>query len=236
MTREHHVPPDWFERLVGELPPLPPTAFSHFRAPAGVVPRRSAVLVLFGPGEAGGPEVLLTQRSESLRSHAGQIAFPGGRIDATDAGPEAAALREAVEETGLDPGGVKIRATAAELYVSVTNFLVTPVIGWWERPTPVAPVDPAEVARVINVPIVELLDPRNRFSTVHPSGFVSPGFEVADVFVWGFTAGVLDWLLSLTGLERPWDRHRRRAVPDRLLRDRTLAQELAGQLDERVPE
>jgi 8-oxo-dGTP pyrophosphatase MutT (NUDIX family) len=210
--------------------------FSRFAPPADGSARQSAVLVLIGPGSGEGPDVLLTQRSRHLRSHAGQVAFPGGRLDPQDVGPEAAALREAVEETRLDPAGVRIRARGPRLYVSVTNFEVTPVIGWWERPSPVAPGDPGEVQRVTGVPIKHLVDPANRFMARHPSGFVSPAFEVADLFIWGFTAGVLNWLLALAGLERPWDGGRMRPVPADLMGGRSPEAELAEQLDEQVNE
>jgi 8-oxo-dGTP pyrophosphatase MutT (NUDIX family) len=241
--------PDWFERLVSIVQPSLASPFGRLAVPADGPTRRSAVLVLFGPGTTGpadpwgpasatvsGPDVLLTQRSAQLRSHAGQVAFPGGRLDAQDAGPQAAALREAAEETGLDPAGVSVRATAPDLYLPPSNYLVTPVIGWWERPSPVAPGDPAEVARVIAVPVAALVEPQNRFMSVHPSGYTSPGFEVGDLFVWGFTAGVLHWLISLSGLEQPWDTNRQRPVPEQYLAGRTLIQELTEQLDERVPE
>jgi 8-oxo-dGTP pyrophosphatase MutT (NUDIX family) len=231
------VPPVWFEHLVATVRPAQDSPFGRFAIPDDGSARHSAVLVLFGPGSPGtGPDVLLTQRSAQLRSHAGQVAFPGGRLDPGDAGAEAAALREAVEETGLDPAGVQLRATGPDLYVPPSNHLVTPVIGWWGRPSPVTGGDPAEVARVIRVPVADLVDPANRFQTIHPSGFSSPGFEVGDLFVWGFTAGVLSWLISLAGLERPWDAERRRPVPEQYLTGRTLVQELAEQLDERVSE
>jgi 8-oxo-dGTP pyrophosphatase MutT (NUDIX family) len=171
-----------------------------------------------------------------MRSHAGQVAFPGGRLDPGDAGPEAAALREAVEETGLDPKGVHLRVRGPDLYVSASNYQVTPVIGWWQRPSPVTPGDPAEVARVVQVPIAGLVDPANRFLTVHPSGYSSPGFEVGDLYVWGFTAGVLSWLIAKAGLERPWDAERRRPIPEQYLSGRTLIQDITQQVDERVPE
>jgi 8-oxo-dGTP pyrophosphatase MutT (NUDIX family) len=228
-------PPPWFENLVAAVRPLDVSPFGRFTVPDDVSVQHSAVLVLFGSGPAG-PDVLLTQRSTTMRSHAGQVAFPGGKLDPTDAGPEAAALREAVEETGLDPAGVQLRVTCPDLYVPPSRFLVTPVIGWWRQPSPVAPGDPAEVAQVLRVPIARLIDPANRFQSLHPSGYQGPGFEVDGLFVWGFTAGVLDWLISLAGLALPWDDRRRRQIPKQYLSGRTLIQELTEQLDERVPE
>ncbi len=232
-------PPAWFEQLAAVLPKAADHPFRRFEPPVDGSARHSAVLVLFGPGSGSGPDVLLTQRSAGMRAHPGQVAFPGGRIDPGDAGPQDAALREAVEETCLDPAGVRIASSGPELYLPVTSFLVTPVIAWWQRPSPVAPGNAAEVSRVVGVPLAELTDPANRFQAQHPSGFVSPGFEAAGLFVWGFTAGVLSWLISLAGLERPWDVDRRRPVPAPPEPERPAGQpagQLAGQLTEQVDE
>jgi 8-oxo-dGTP pyrophosphatase MutT (NUDIX family) len=184
--------------------------------------RPSAVLLLFGEG-AEGPDLLLIERAHTLRSHAGQPAFPGGAIDPCDSGPVAAALRETVEETGLDPSGVEVFGTLPALYLPPSGYVVTPVLGWWRSPSPVRVVDPREVASVHRVPLAALLDPRNRFRVRHPSGFVGPAFGVAGLIVWGFTAGVLDRLFSLTGWEQPWDRTRVVDLPARLVHlDRPL--------------
>ena len=172
------------------------------------------MLVLFGPGE-NGTDVLLTQRAATLRAHAGQVAFFGGRVDPEDAGPAAAALREAHEEAGVDPDGVVVRAQCGELFLNVTNFRVTPVIGWWQRPSPLVPGDPGEVERVVRVPLSELLDPANRFAVQYRDRLIGPGFAASGLFVWGFTAGVLSWLMKLAGLERPWDSSRVLQVPER---------------------
>jgi 8-oxo-dGTP pyrophosphatase MutT (NUDIX family) len=179
--------------------------------------------MLFGASDApadqiaGSPgpavDVLLTERAATLRSHAGQVAFPGGRIDGPDAGPAAAALREAEEEAGLDPAGVEVLAELPDLYLPVSDYAVTPVLAWWHTPSSVRVVDPREVAQVARVPVPELLDPRNRFRAVHPSGFTGPAFRASGLFVWGFTAGLLDRLFSLTGWERPWDHNRLQSVP-----------------------
>ena len=203
--------PGWLRGLATAARTIEPAQLSAFLPPpAGGRP--SAVLVLFGEG-SGGPELLLLERASNLRQHAGQASFPGGALDPEDgdpegAGPWRAALREAEEETGLDPAGVRIFATLPRLYIPVSRFVVSPVLAWWRKPTPVAPQDPAETARVFTVPVAQLADPAHRGTAVHPSGFRGPCFEVADTLVWGFTAGVIDRLLHYGGWERPWDRGR----------------------------
>lgn len=74
-------------------------------------------------------------------------------------------------------------------------------------------VDPAEVARVVRVPVRELVDPANRFRVSHPSGYIGPGFRVRGLFVWGFTAALLSRVLTLAGLEEPWDTGKLEPVP-----------------------
>jgi len=187
----------------------------HFRPP-GNGARAAAVLILFGEGPEG-PDLLLLQRADTLRKHAGQPAFPGGGIDPDDGGPVGAALREAVEETGLDPSGVKVLAEMPELYVSHSGYRVTPVIAWWHEPSAVAAGDPEEVASVARVPIAELTDPANRFRIRGPSGFVGPAFRVRNMLVWGFTAGILHRVLQVGGWEQPWDESRIEDLPPEVL-------------------
>jgi 8-oxo-dGTP pyrophosphatase MutT (NUDIX family) len=169
--------------------------------------RESAVLVLLGEGPAG-PDVLLIERAADMRSHAGQPAFPGGALDPGDDGAAAAALREAQEETGLDPAGVEVFATLPDLWLPPSGFVVTPVLAWWRSPSPVHAAEPAEVAAVHRVPVSELVDSANRLRVTHPSGYVGSAFRVRGMLVWGFTAGLLDRLLVLAGWEQPWDRSR----------------------------
>jgi len=204
--------PDWFAPLLDIVAGVAAHQLSPFAPPVDATARRSAVLILFAEGPHG-PDVLLTERAVTLRSHAGQVAFPGGALDPGDRGPVGAALREGREETGLDPAGVRVAGELPDLYLMVSDFVVTPVLAWWHHPAPVAPADPAEVARVVRVPVAELVDPRNRFQVTHPSGYVGPGFSTSGLFVWGFTAGLLDRLLHLAGWERSWDVTRRRELP-----------------------
>ena len=183
-----------------QLPPPPPTA------------RRSAVLILFGEGPHG-PDVLLIEKSPHLRSHAGQPAFPGGGVDPGDDFPVGTALREAEEEAGVDPAGVRVLATLPELFLPPSNRLVVPVVAWWEDPADVLVGDPAEVASVARVPLAELADPANRFRVRHSSGYVGPAFGVAGMVVWGFTAALLDAVLTGAGLAVPWDSRDVRPLP-----------------------
>jgi hypothetical protein len=159
-----------------------------------------------------------------MRSHAGQVSFPGGAIDPVDAGPVSAALREAQEEVGLDPAGVQVVAELPALYLPPSNFVVTPVLAWWAQPSPISVVDHLEVARVLRAPLSELTDPARRFTVSHPSGFVGPAFDVDGLLVWGFTAGLLSKVIELAGLERSWDRADHRPLPLHLMgaRDRSV--------------
>ena len=166
--------------------------------------RHSAVLILFGDDR----DLLLIQRASTMRSHAGQPAFPGGAVDDDDEDAVGAALREAQEETGLDPAGVRVFGALPDLWVPVTNFVVTPVLGWWQRPSAVSAMDPAEVQSVHRVPIADLADPAHRCRVLHPSGYVGPAFEVEGLLVWGFTAGLISGLLDRLRWAPPWDESR----------------------------
>lgn len=190
--------------------------------------RPAAVLMLFGvldalPSDHGAQahavsrdlDVLLLSRASTLRSHAGQVAFPGGRVDPGDDGAVGAALREAREETDLDPAGVEVLGVLEDIPLVYSQHLVTPVLAWWRHPSPVRVVDEAESADVFRAPVADLLDPANRGSTViRRDGQVwrGPGFLVpspdGDHLVWGFTGMVLDGLFDRLGWTEPWDASR----------------------------
>ena len=175
--------------------------------------RRSAVLILFGDGPDG-PDLLFIQRSEGLRRHPGQPAFPGGAIETDDDGPVGAALREAAEETGLDPSGVEVLGTLPELFIPHSQFRVVPVLAWWRAPSVVRPKDIGEVAAVERIPVASLADPAHRVMLRHPSGRTGPAFRIGSMLIWGFTALLVDRLLALGGWERPWDTAIVRQLPE----------------------
>ena len=189
------------------LPP-PPTGVAGLR--------RAAVLVLLGPGADGGGDVVLLERAADMRSHPGQVAFPGGRLDAVDGGdPVRAALREAAEEVQLDAAGVQVLGTGPDLFLPPSQHLVTPVVAWEAVPGALGAGDPAEVARVLRVPLPRLAEPATRASVRAAGGWVGPAFLLDDLLVWGFTAVLLSGVLRLAGLERPWDAGRVVPLADR---------------------
>lgn len=201
--------PAWLRRLAAAAAVMDVPRVVRPPASGG---RRSAVLVLFGEGPEG-PDLLYIQKNEGLRRHAGQPAFPGGKIEDGDDGPVAAALREAAEETGLDPAGVDVIGSLPELFLAASQFRVVPVLAWWRMPSAVQPVDIGEVAAVERISVAALADPANRFMLRHWSGRTGPAFGINSMLIWGFTALVTDRLLALGGWERPWDAGRVRELP-----------------------
>ena len=201
--------PAWLRRLAAAAAVMDVPRVVRPPAAGG---RPAAVLVLFGEGP-GGPDLLYIQKNEGLRRHAGQPAFPGGKIEDSDDGPVAAALREAAEETGLDPAGVDVLAPLPELFISRTQFRVIPVLAWWRVPSAVRPVDIGEVAAVERISVADLADPANRLMLRFPSGHSGPAFRINSMLIWGFTGLITDRLLSLGGWERPWDAATVREMP-----------------------
>ncbi|RGE19844.1 CoA pyrophosphatase [Leucobacter sp. wl10] len=187
--------------------------------------RRSAVLILFGaldriPAHGPAPavphelDVLLTRRADRMRHHAGQIAFPGGGAEPADSDAATTALREASEETGLDPAGVEALGSLPEVHIPLSNNLVTPVVGWWRLPSEVA-ADRTESVEVFRVPVAELLDPTARGTSLLRRGgtaYRGPAFRLAPHLgghvVWGFTGILLATLFDELGWSRPWDASR----------------------------
>lgn len=148
-----------------------------------------------------GHTVMLTQRTAHLRDHAGQISFPGGRVEAEDLSPTHTALRETEEEVGLSRERVEILGFLPE-YRTGTGFRVTPVVGLVHPPFELQP-DPFEVAEVFEVPLAFLLDPGNhQRHEMHYRGALRQYFAMpyGDYFIWGATAGMIRSLSERLGL------------------------------------
>jgi len=207
--------PAWLEPIRRGAESIQGEDLSMFLPPEDAETRLGAVLLLFGEG-SDGPDILLTERAHDMRSHPGQVSFPGGAIDPGETA-ESAALREAEEETGLDASGVEVIGALPTLWLPPSNFSVTPVLAYWRTESPVHVVDPREVHAVYRVPISHLIDPANRIGVRHPIGWVGPGFLIGDdndVILWGFTAGVISRLFDYVGWDRPWDETRVMTLPD----------------------
>ncbi len=205
--------PDWLRPLADLAGSVEASHLSPRFPSVPADARPAAVLMLFSDG-GDGPELLLTERSATMRSHAGQISFPGGKADPGDTDSVATALRETHEEVGVDPETVEIFGTLPTLWLPPSNFAVTPVLGYWREPRPLGPVSDQEVVTVIHQPIRLLVDPENRFSVTHPSGWRGPAFEVGTpVPLWGFTAGIIARLFAVLGWDQPWDESVTRELP-----------------------
>jgi 8-oxo-dGTP pyrophosphatase MutT (NUDIX family) len=203
--------PDWLRPVQEAAATISAGQLSRYVPPPGSEPRAGAVLMLFGQQR----DLILTERSHTMRSHPGQISFPGGSVDPGDTGPVDTALREAREEIGLDPAGVEVFGELPQLWLPPSNFAVTTVLGWWEQECEVSALDPGEVHAVLRVPIDTLLDPQNRVTTVHPVGRMGPGFLLGDqLILWGFTAGIVSRLFDAVGWTIPWDSEATHPVED----------------------
>ena len=189
---------DLREALAGGIAPQFSSQFRQFY-PASPVP--AAVLVPIVERDEG-PTILLTQRSAQLKNHAGQISFPGGRIESSDAGPLDAALRETEEEIGLTRDFVQVAGYLDPLVV-LTGFSITPVVGF-VRPGFALRLETREVDATFELPLVHLLDEANHLSRERVIGDVP--VQVYDIpfgshQIWGATAGILMNLYRLLTTE-----------------------------------
>jgi 8-oxo-dGTP pyrophosphatase MutT (NUDIX family) len=191
----------------------------------------ASVLLALAPVDgADDLRLVLVQRTDHLRQHAGQVGLPGGAVDPGDADGIAAALREAEEEVGLDPAAVRVLGSLDRTYLPVSDFDVLPVVGVWDGLAPLRP-NPGEVAGILRPTLRQLADPANHGTMAfsHILGeevasargapdLLSPVFWVDGILVWGFTAGLLAGFLRSLGLHAPpvpdaWGAHRPPARP-----------------------
>jgi 8-oxo-dGTP pyrophosphatase MutT (NUDIX family) len=162
---------------------------------AGKILRPAAVLILV-VNRADAPYVLFTQRTAHLTDHAGQISFPGGRVEASDRDYAHTALRETEEETGLPASNIEVLGAIPQ-YTTGTGYLITPVVGWVDGPVEYTP-DPKEVAECFEVPFGFVTDVRNhRTESAMYKGRMRKYMAVpyGKRYIWGATAGML---VSLT--------------------------------------
>ena len=196
----HGDPPPWFGRqrelsVADVIARLPDGVGQRPTTPRSATARSSAVLAALVDG-ARGAEVLLTKRSATLRSHRGEISFPGGRLDPGET-PWQAAVREAYEEVMLDPSLVVARAELAHVETIVSDSYIVPVVGELAAKPDVRPSATGEVDRVLWVPLVELAEPET-FRTERwgaETGFEMYFYELDDETVWGATGRILFDLL-----------------------------------------
>ena len=186
-TQPRHEASDW---LVPALTAVESRAFRPF-FPANPIPAAVLIPIVEHPGE---PTVLLTQRATQLRNHAGQVSFPGGRIEPQDGSPAAAALREAHEEIGLEASCVSVIGFLPD-HVVISGFRVTPVVGM-VRPGFRLFLDAQEVQDTFEVPLAFVFDPRNHRPRVHRFRAAEAEAKMFDIpygerNIWGATSGML---------------------------------------------
>lgn len=188
------------------------------RPPGGGRP--AAVLILLSRRPGDDYEIVFVEKHADLRNHAGQIAFPGGTMEPGEGDPVTAALREAEEEAGIAPSTVEVLGALPKAHIWRSGFDVTSVIGWWREPRPLAPADPVEIQAVHSLAVADLLDPAHRFSWELPNGHRGPAFVVDELFIWGFTAYLLDGMFDLLGWTLPWDEAVTVPIPPRFFSER----------------
>ena len=189
---------DWLAAQLARRPrALPEQELPQFVHPPEREPIPAAVLVPV-VNRPPGPTLMFTQRTPHLHDHAGQISFPGGRVDEGDGDREATALREAEEETGLERSRIEIIGRLPD-YDIMTGFRVTPVVGWIEPPFELRP-DSFEVEKVFEVPLEFFLDPANheahsREVNGYRRHYYAMPYE--DYYIWGATAGIVRMLYHI---------------------------------------
>ena len=189
-------PPAWEPEITDENRHVIAADIIFKRQAAGKITQAAVLIPLVI--QATGLSVLLTQRTDHLHDHAGQISFPGGRMDPEDESPHETALRESAEEIGLDRSGVEIIGHLPQ-YLTVSGYSVTPVVGL-VKPQAEYVLDAFEVADVFEVPLNFLMNPANHQIRVWQSDagvrrFYSMPYE--NRFIWGATAGMLRNLYHL---------------------------------------
>jgi 8-oxo-dGTP pyrophosphatase MutT (NUDIX family) len=168
-----------------------------FAPPPGITPRQGAVLALFYP-DGEDLRLPLTVRSERLANHRGEVSLPGGGVDPHDTDRQATALRECHEELGVDPTTITIWGQLNPIYITPSNFQITPVVGFCAVP-PVFVANPGEVSAIITTTVRVLLDratvsiePRN----LRGYDLLVPFFTITGHTVWGATALILSDLVA----------------------------------------
>ena len=165
--------------------------------------RPAAVLALLFPDDAGAARIVLTERMSYDGHHSGEVSLPGGKAEPDDADEAETAIRETVEEVGLDPVGAGVRVVGRldDVFIPVSDFRITPVVAVAER-TPGLVANPAEVARIL-VPPIEAFLPDVPLEFVERTISDWPirygGYRIDDLHVWGATARILGQLGAILG-------------------------------------
>jgi len=189
-------PPQWQPEITDENRHVIAADIIARRQAAGKITQAAVLIPLLL--HEGGLSVLLTQRTQHLHDHAGQISFPGGRMDPEDLTPEKTALRESQEEIGLNPANVEIIGHLPE-YLTVSGYSVTPVVGLVQAQAEYVH-DEFEVADIFEVPLSFLMDPANHQVRIWQSEQGMRRFYAmpyGNRFIWGATAGMLRNLYHL---------------------------------------
>lgn len=191
-----------FQQLAEQLKKCLPGSISHLKMlPPGRLLElpinhskyyESAVLVLLFP-VGKDIRLCLIRRPASMKNHAGQIALPGGKREKDDKDLIHTALREAQEEIGVDPGDIRILGLLSSVYVQISDFLITPVIGWLDK-EPEIKVDHSEVDEIIYISFGDIagkVNLREREMDTITGRIKVPGYEIDGCFIWGATAMIL---------------------------------------------